>query len=191
MGKNNDITREDLRAALGDLKTYIDITEEDLLKIYKIALKHAEERTALEISVGGIMTRKIITVKRDADFHEAAKLISDNKISGLPVIDDEYHVMGIVTETDILAVTGMKRGHTFADILRHMLGEPLPMRKSGNKVEDIMTSPAITITPEAQMSEAARIMDARRIKRLPVVDNGNKLIGIISMKDIVKIIGKC
>lgn len=85
----------------------------------------------------------------------------------------------------------MKRGHTFADILRHMLGEPLPKRESGDKVADIMTSPAITIRPEAQINEAARIMDAKRIKRLPVTDSGGKLVGIISMKDIVKIIGKC
>ncbi len=188
--KDYEISDEDLRAALREIKTYVDITEEDLRKIYVIALKHAKERLALRHSASDVMTKDVIAVKGDADFHEAARLLSENKISGLPVVDEENHVIGIITEADILSLAGMKRGHTFKDILRHVLGEPLPERKTGNRVGDIMTSPAIITKPDADIREVARILDEKRIKRLPVVDDEGKLIGIISRADIVRVIGK-
>ena len=123
---------------------------------------------------------------------ELARILSENNISGVPVIDEGNHVIGVVTERDILYVAGMREHHTFKDILRHILGEPLPRRKNGDRdiVEEIMTSPAITTKPDADIKEVATILDKRRIKRLPVVDNNNKLIGIISRADIVRFMGK-
>jgi len=96
----------------------------------------------------------------------------------------------VVTEADILAMTGMREGHSFKDILRHVLGEPLPERRGGSNVSDIMTTPAITVSPDADIREVARILDAKRIKRLPVVDTARKLIGIISRGDIVRAMGR-
>lgn len=186
----NDISDEDLRAALRDVKTYVDITEEDLRKIYAIALRHARERAVAKVPVGEVMTERVVAVHRDDDIHEAARLLSENGISGLPVVDAEKHVIGIISEADILSLAGMKRGHTFRDILRHVLGEPLPERKPGNKVGDVMSSPAITIKKGADVREAARILDEHRIKRLPVVDDASRLIGIISRADIVKVISR-
>lgn len=188
--KDYEISDEDLRAALKEIKTYVDITEEDLKKIYSIALKHAKERLASKISVSDVMTKNVSAVKKDADIHEVSRLLSENRISGLPVVDNENHVIGIVTEADVLSMAGMKHGHTFKDIVRHILGEPLPERKAGNKVEDVMTSPAITTKPDGDIREVAKILDERRIKRLPVVDEENKLIGIISRADIVRVTGK-
>lgn len=105
-------------------------------------------------------------------------------------MNGENRVIGVVTEADVLSMTGLKKSHTFKDIVRHILGEPLPVRKIGDKVEDVMTSPAITIRPDTDIREASKILDERRIKRLPVVDEENKLIGIISRADIVRIIRK-
>ncbi|MBI5027117.1 MAG: CBS domain-containing protein, partial [Nitrospirae bacterium] len=98
--KDYEISDEDLRAALREIKTYVDITEEDLKKIYTIALRHAKERIALKIPVSDVMIKNVVAVKRDADLHEVARLLSENKISGLPVVDEENHVIGIVTEAD-------------------------------------------------------------------------------------------
>lgn len=185
-----EISDEDLRAALKEIKTYVDITEEDLKKIYSIALRHAKERLVTKIPINDVMTKNVIAVKKDADIYEVSRLLAENKISGLPVVDDKNCVIGVVTEADVLSMTGMKHGHTFKDIIRHVLGEPLPERKAGNKVEDVMTSPAITTTLDADIREVAEILDKKRIKRLPVVDDENKLIGIISRADIVRVIGK-
>lgn len=169
-----------------ELRQYVDITDEDLKKIYTLALRHAEERLARKIPVSEVMTKEVLTLKKDADIHEVARLLSENKISGLPVVDDENHVLGIVTEADVFYMAGMKREHTFKDVLRHILGEPVPGGNSGHKVEDVMTSPTITANPDTDIKKAARILDERRIKRLPVVDKENKLIGIISRADIVR-----
>ena len=181
---------EDLQAALKELQQYVDITESDLRKIYSLALKHARERLALKVPVGDVMTREVIAIKKNVDVQEAARLLSDNRISGLPVVDEENHVIGIVTETDILHTVGVKRGHAFRDILRHILGKPPPKQKTRAMVEDIMTSPAITTKPETDLREVARILDQKRIKRLPVVDGENKLIGVISRANIVRLLAR-
>ncbi len=159
-----ELDSEDLQAALKELHQYVDITEEDLKLIFKIALKHAKERIALKIRVSDVMTKDVITVKKDAGLHEAARILSENKISGMPVIDDRNHVIGIVTEADILYMAGMKSDHTFKDILMHILGGPIPRRKNGETVADVMTSPAITTKPEADLREVARILDEKRIR---------------------------
>lgn len=188
--KDVDISDEDLRAALKEIRTYVDITEEDLKTIYSIALRHAQERLARKVLVRDVMTEKAISVRKYDDIHEAARLLSENRVSGLPVVDAENIVTGVVTEADILSTAGLKEGHSFRDILRHILGEPLPGRRRGHIVGDIMTSPAITTRPEAEISEVAKILDEKRIKRLPVVDDGNRLIGIISRADIVRAMKK-
>ncbi|HXX80412.1 MAG TPA: CBS domain-containing protein [Thermodesulfovibrionales bacterium] len=181
-----EISEDDLRAALREIKTYVDITEEDLKKIYVIALRNAQERIARSISVNKVMTKDTISIHTRADIHEAARLLSEHRISGLPVVDEEGVVLGVVTEADILSMTGIKEGHTFKDILRHLLGEPLPGRRRGNSVGEIMSSPAITTRPDADIRDVAKVLDEKRIKRLPVVDEKNRLIGVISRADIVR-----
>jgi len=185
-----DISAVDLRSALKEIKAYVDITEEDLKTIYTIALRHAKVRLAEKILVADAMTRDVVAVKKYDDIQEAARLLTENRISGLPVVDAGNLVIGVVTEADILAMTGIKDGHNFRDILRHILGEPLPERKTGHLVGDIMTSPAITTRLDADIKEVAKILDEKRIKRLPVVDEKDKLLGIISRADIVRAIGK-
>jgi CBS domain-containing protein len=136
------------------------------------------------------MTSTVVTIKRDADLHEAARLLSEHKISGMPVVDDTNRVIGVISEADILVLAGMKKEHTFKDILRNILGEPVSAKKGGNKVEDVMGFPPITSKADDDISEVAKILDDRRIKRLPVVDDEGRLIGIISRADIVRAIGK-
>jgi CBS-domain-containing membrane protein len=184
------LSDEDLRAALSEMRTYVDITEEDLGKIFALALKHARERLALDIPVGEVMTRSVKCVRKDTAIEEVIRLFSENNISGVPVVDDENRVIGVVSEADVLSITGMKRGHTFKDIMRHILGEPLPERKEGDRVEDIMSSPAITISLDARLHAAATLLDERKIKRLPVVDSHGRVAGIISRADIVRSMGK-
>ncbi len=108
----------------------------------------------------------------------------------MPVIDESGRVIGVISEADILSSTGMKKGHTFRELLRHLLGEPLPLRKEGENVGEIMSVPAVTTGPDRDIREAAAVMEERRIKRLPVVDKDGKLVGIISRADMVRAIGK-
>lgn len=193
MGKTQEppLVEEDLRAALREMKTYIDVTEEDLKKIYEIALRHAQQRIDVKIPVGRVMSRNVVTVKRDADFHEAARLLAENRISGMPVVDNDQRVVGVISDADILTLAGMKEGHTFRDVLHRLLGEPIAPRPTDrSRVGDVMSSPPITCKADSDIADVARILDGRKIKRLPVVDDDGKLVGIVSRADIVRVIGK-
>jgi CBS domain-containing membrane protein len=184
------LSDEDLHAALREMKAYVDITEDDLKKIYEIALRHAQERVAFQLPVHVVMSKNVITVNRDANLHEAALILSEHKISGAPVVDEQGLVIGVISEADILTLAGMKREHTFKDVLRNILGEPVPARKIGNKVEDVMSFPPITAKADDDIGDVAKILDDRRIKRLPVVDDNGRLVGIIARADIIRAIGK-
>jgi CBS domain-containing protein len=131
------------------------------------------------------MTTAVVTLPPEADLQTAAQVLSEHQVSGAPVIDLHGHVLGIVSEADLLGLLGLPREHTFRDLLRHLLGEPLPARKTGTTVDAIMTAPAITVQPTTPIREAAQLLSARRIKRLPVVDGEQRLVGIL-LTDIVK-----
>jgi CBS-domain-containing membrane protein len=184
------LSDSDLRAALVEMKTYVDVTEEDLKKIFAIALRYAQARRASQVSVREVMTGSVVTISSAADINEAARLMSEHKISGMPVVDEKNQVIGVISQADILVSAGMYKGHTFSDILRNILGAPMPAQKVGGKVKDAMSTPAVTCKADDDLGDAARILDERRIKRLPVVDGEGTLIGILSRADIVRAIGK-
>lgn len=184
------IEDEDIRAALKDMRTYIDITEEDLKKIFELAIEHARRRLKKRIPVSDVMTRDVITVKKDMNIKDVARLLSEKRISGVPVVDDLNRVIGIVTEADIIFQTGQKRSRGLREFLRELIGEPHPKDikepLSDLRVEDIMSTPVITATSDMDIRDVAAIFAEKRIKRIPVIDPDGKLIGIISRQDIVR-----
>ena len=102
--------------------SYVDVTEEDLKKIYALALKHAQQRLATAVSVAEAMTRNVVAVLKDDKIALAIRLLSENRISGLTVIDKSGLVIGVVSEADILGASGMDSSFTFKDIIRRLLG---------------------------------------------------------------------
>jgi len=180
-----EITEEDLSEALRDLGTYVDISVEDLKALCELAVRHARVRLASRVPVSDVMTRDVVSVNEDADLDEVSRLMSEKRISGVPVVDDELLVKGVITDADVLSMSGVKKGHTIREVIGHLLGEPLPAGHKGGKVKDFMSSPPITLRETADLREAAAILDKRRIKRLPVVDEKGHLLGIISRGDIV------
>ena len=140
----------------------------------------------LEMLVKDVMTKDVISVMKYESIVRVATILSERNISGIPVVDREKKVIGIITQADILSVVGIRREQTLKDLLKHMLGEPLPQRRIGDLVGDIMTSSVLTIGPDANIAEVARIMDEKKIRRLPVVNEKNELLGIISRADILR-----
>ena len=151
---------------------------------------HIRSTVGLEMNVQDVMTEDVISILKYESIMHVAKILSEKNISGLPVVDKKNKVIGIITQADILSILGIKKGHTLKDLLKHMLGEPLPERRMGDIVGDIMTSPAATIKTNANIAEAAQLMDEKKIRRLPVVDEKNMLVGIISRADILKAVLK-
>ena len=112
------------------------------------------------MKVKDVMTTKVITIKPDQTKQQAARLLSQNRISGLPVINDEGTLVGVVTEYDVIG-------------------------KQGQTVSDIMTGSVITVAPETDLEDVAHILLHERIKRLPVLEEG-RVIGIVSRADLVR-----
>lgn len=144
----------------------------------------------VEMLVRDVMTKKVITVLKYENIGHVANILSSKNISGLPVVDKDNKVIGIVTQADVLSMFGVRKENALKDLLRHLLGEQLPERRMGDIVGDIMTSPADTISPLSTVSQAAQKMDERRIRRLPVIDENNELLGIITRADILKAVIK-
>jgi CBS domain-containing protein len=136
--------------------------------------------------VKDVMTADVITVEKFEKVLVVADILAARNISGIPVVDKQGKVIGIITQADILSVVGVRKEHTFKDLLKHMLGEPFPDRRMGDIVGDVMTSSVLTTSPQTNIAEVVRIMDEKKIRRLPVVDDQSKLIGIISRADILK-----
>jgi CBS domain-containing protein len=147
---------------------------------------HIRSRMGLEMFVREVMTTNVISISKYETIVKVANILTEKNISGLPVVDRENKVIGIVTQADILSMVGVSREHTFKDLLKYMLGERLHERKMGDLAGDIMTSPALTIKLGANIADAVRIMEEKRIRRLTVVDDNNTLIGILTRADILK-----
>jgi len=190
MSNECEIIPEDLRKARKELATYIDITEEDLMKIYSLALQFAQERRSRQIPIADVMTKDVVSVHPDADVREAVAILSEKGVGGLPVVDEKSEVVGVITEADVLGMLGVERTHGFKDLIRHILGDSCLKCNKEGKVKDFMTSPAVVLRLDHDVLEAAGLLEKKRIKRLPVVDEKNRLVGIITRADIVKVVAK-
>jgi CBS domain-containing protein len=147
---------------------------------------HLRSGIGHEMLVRDVMTTNVLSITKYENIMSVADILTNKNISGLPVVDKENRVLGIITQADILSMVGVSREHTFKDLLRYMLGEKLPERRVGDLVGDIMTSPALTIKPDANIADAVRIMDEKKIRRLTVVDEKNTVLGILTRADILK-----
>jgi CBS domain-containing protein len=139
------------------------------------------------VKISELMTEDVVAIGPDASLKDVAVILAERKISGLPVISEQRSVIGVVSEADILVKEQgpePQHGGFFGWLLEGGLAdeEKLAARTAG----EAMTSPAITIAAERQVSEAARLMVEKGIKRLPVVDAEGKLAGIVTRADLVK-----
>lgn len=138
--------------------------------------------------VEDVMTTQVVAVRQDATFKEMAARLRRHRISAFPVIDDAGKVVGVVSEGDLLtkeAVIASAPSHTGPlDGFRHRKERS----KAGAVVAaDLMTSPPITISPQELVTHAARLMYTCKVKRLPVVDAENHLVGIVSRADVLNV----
>jgi len=151
------------------------------------------------IKIEDAMQKNVIAFKPNDQISDVAEILRKNKISGAPILDEDMKVVGIVSEGDIMRLL-----EVHSPEINLILPSPLdlielPLRMKheydeiaeGLKkaatvtVEEIMTKEVVTIKKDNNISEAAEIMDSKDIKRLPVVDNNGKIIGIVTRGDII------
>jgi CBS domain-containing protein len=136
-------------------------------------------------TVEKVMTRTVAVVGPRSPFKAIVEVMADNRVSAVPVMDDDGALVGIVTEEDLL----LKEGR-FQDHVSPLAGPR--RRREGHKAEglfagELMTSPVITVSPNATLAEAARRMHERGVKRLPVIDAEGRLVGIVSRADLLRV----
>lgn len=136
-----------------------------------------------------IMTRKVISVDPETTVVEAAKLMLRSHVSGLPVVDKEGAVVGIVSEGDFLRRseigTPRKRGRLLNFFLGYAGSAEDYVREHGRKVSEVMTPKPITVSEVSPLPELVSLMETNHVKRLPVVRDG-KLVGIVSRSNLLQ-----
>jgi CBS-domain-containing membrane protein len=133
--------------------------------------------------VKDVMTTQVVAVRRDATFKEMAATLRRYRVSAFPVIDENQKVIGVVSEADLLAKEALADPGVIGGLLHHR-----DVRKAGGQTAgDLMTHPAVTVGREESVEHAARLMYTLRIKRLPVVDAGGCLVGVVSRADVLAV----
>jgi CBS domain-containing protein len=137
--------------------------------------------------VRDVMTTEVVTVEPRTPFRDIVVRLAEHRISAAPVLDAEGNVLGVVTEADLL----LKQEHPDLE-----LNVPLAWSRRRRLERDkaaavvagmLMTTPAVTVPPTATVTDAARRMHAAGVKRLPVVDEAGRLVGIVSRADLLKV----
>lgn len=143
--------------------------------------------------VRDIMTTDVVQVTPSASVSDIAQLMSEYDISGVPVVDEGGHVLGVVTELDMIVRNTRFKMPAFIAFLDAIIYLETPSRYRervehvlGTTAEEIMSQPAVTIGPDASIEDLSELMVDRRMNPVPVVEN-DRLIGIVSRSDIVRV----
>jgi CBS-domain-containing membrane protein len=139
-----------------------------------------------------VMTREVVTIGIEASVEDLAKLLEERRISGVPVLDAQGGLVGVVTQSDLVQRSRDMELPPALNILDlHLFLEtPSHFQKRlekllGNKVKDVMTEDPVTVAPDTPVNEIARLMSAKGVHTLPVVDSG-KLVGIVGKLDLIR-----
>lgn len=164
---------------------------EGLITVQDVEVIKYSHRRLRQLSAGipvqDIMTREVRSVQVDTPLLEVIELLLDKVFRALPVVDKEQHVVGIVTEGNLLRHVNLMPASAQQHLTRtELVSELQRLRRIDHTVAKIMTPNPITVTAQATVSQAVQLMIEHGIKRLPVVDTENKLIGIVSRVDVLR-----
>jgi CBS domain-containing protein len=136
-----------------------------------------------------VMSRNVVTVKPDASVAEAARLMSEKRISGLPVVGSDGKLLGVVSESDLLhraeLGTETRRSWWLQAFSDPDAGARAYAKAHGLKVRDVMSARVVSVAADAELAEVAAILDRNKIKRVPVLEGG-ALVGVITRADLVR-----
>jgi CBS domain-containing protein len=129
------------------------------------------------------MTKTVVTAPEEAPFKELVRVMREYRVSAVPIVNHEGSIVGVVSEADLL----LKEA---PDVITPHVFQGKVHREERRKAEakiarDLMTHPAITIRPDAPVTEAAKLMHERHVKRLPVLDESGAIIGVVSRVDLL------
>ncbi|MBC2906937.1 CBS domain-containing protein [Streptomyces sp. PSKA01] len=137
------------------------------------------------------MTSEVVEARREMSYKEVARLLHGHRISGVPVVDHDDKVLGVISETDLIrrqaAHAGRGAGRRFRLPALRRSARVEAAKARATTAEELMSTPAITMHPEQRVADAARVMERHRVERLPVVDEEDRLIGIATRRDLLRV----
>ena len=132
------------------------------------------------------MTTQVIWVEQDTPFAAIAAALREYRVSAFPVLSDTDQVIGVVSESDLLTKLALGGGEDgMPGMITGILYQKQTEKARAVTAGDLMTSPAVTVSPDDSVEHAARLMYLRRVKRLPVTDESGQLAGIVSRADVL------
>ncbi|MFE3327049.1 CBS domain-containing protein [Streptomyces sp. NPDC059176] len=135
-------------------------------------------------TIGHLMVRDVVSVAPQTSFKEIAVLLSEHRISGVPVVDSGLRVLGVVSESDLVFRQPGNAPHWEPDPGTATGGAPDPSEATAR---ELMTRPAITVDVDETVAGAARTMAGHGVERLPVVDGQGRLVGIVTRRDLLQV----
>jgi CBS domain-containing protein len=137
--------------------------------------------------VKNVMSTDVVTVREGTPFKDVVRALSNRDVSAAPVVDRDGHVLGVVSEADLLIKQGTQEVEFARSLASWWSGRRNLRRAVATTAGTMMTTPAVTVTDNATVAGAARLMTQHNVKRLPVVDADGKLVGIVSRKDVLTV----
>lgn len=139
--------------------------------------------------VRDVMTTDVVAVREDTTYRDIVELLAGTGTSALPVLDPHDHVVGVVSEADLLPRVQYagEDAAAVATLLQRRHRDATAAKATADTARDLMTAPAVTIEPQASLAEAVRTMERHHVRRLPVVDPDHALVGIVSRRDLLRV----
>jgi CBS domain-containing membrane protein len=177
-----ELTDDDILDAMQHIPGYLDISTEDFRSIYHLAHRHALERMFVGVTAGRLMRSAIVPLQPNTTLDIAARTLADSGYKGLPVVDTNGYVIGMLTETDFL--NRLKAGN-FLELLLRMLEDSFEFTHNCHEtpVSAAMTQPAVTVSRDAGFLEMLDAFHRHGGRSMPVVGADGKLLGLLLRKD--------
>jgi CBS-domain-containing membrane protein len=132
------------------------------------------------------MTIDVVSVREHTRYRTIVNVLATRQVSAVPVIDGYDHVVGVVSEADLLRKIEFTGDEEERHLFERRSRRSARAKAYGDVASSLMSAPAITINPDTTVVAAAKLMDAEQVKRLPVVDAGGRLLGIVARSDLLK-----
>lgn len=181
------LSDEDVYEAMKKIPGYLDISAGDFKELYLLAYEHAESRLYNSLRVAQIMTRRVITVLPTTPLAEAAARMARHHITGLPVVQEDGTVVGILSEQDFFRNMGDGSQTSCLALIADSLatGGCPALCIRGKTAGEIMTTPVVTVSENVLLHEVGKLMREKGINRVPVTDNAKRLLGILTRSDLM------
>ncbi len=138
-------------------------------------------------TVSDVMTKHVHVATPLTPFKLLVRLIEENRVSAIPIVDQQGVPIGIVSETDLLLKQMRAGAESSRDLLHVRRRRNERAKGDGTVASDVMTSPAITVASDTGLGDAARLMQDKSLRRLVVVNDGGRIAGIVSRSDLLKV----